>query len=113
MNKKNFIRSIAATGIAIGGASVFQDGEVVYASELDQTEQDTAGEVVIALEEEPEASEAIETEQASESAETEVTSEASESEATSETPDSEKPAEETGSNVPEVSESPESSEAPI
>ena len=39
MNKKKMIKSIAAAGIAIGGASVFQDGELVYAMENEQQDE--------------------------------------------------------------------------
>ena len=50
MNRKKIAKSIAMAGAALGGASVFQNGEVVYAEELDQSAQDNAGEVVIELE---------------------------------------------------------------
>lgn len=34
MNKKKAIKAIAAAGIAIGGVSVFQDTDLVYANEM-------------------------------------------------------------------------------
>ena len=36
MKKKEAMKVIAAAGIAIGGMGMFQDGNVVYAAELDQ-----------------------------------------------------------------------------
>ena len=53
MNKKKIVKSVAAVGVAIGGASIFQDGEIAYAyaSELEQTEQENQDEVVIDLDE--------------------------------------------------------------
>ena len=35
MNKKKAMKAIAAAGIAIGGVSVFQDVDLVYANELE------------------------------------------------------------------------------
>ena len=36
MKKKKVMKAIAAAGVAIGGASVLQDGNMVYAAELNQ-----------------------------------------------------------------------------
>ena len=36
MKKKKVMKAIAAAGVAIGGASVLQDGNMVYAAEYDQ-----------------------------------------------------------------------------
>ena len=51
MSKKNVLKSIAAAGVAFGGASVLQDGELVYAAELETTEMlGNEEELVIELE---------------------------------------------------------------
>ena len=51
MSKKKILKSIAAAGIAFGGAGVMQDMDVVYAAELDTTKiLGDEDEVVIQLE---------------------------------------------------------------
>lgn len=50
MHRKKILKSIAAAGLAIGGANVLQNEELIYAAELEQTEQEAAGELVIELE---------------------------------------------------------------
>ena len=40
MKKKDILKSIAATGVMLGGANMMQDSNVVYAAELEQLEQE-------------------------------------------------------------------------
>lgn len=49
MNKKKIVKSVAAVGIAFGGASIFQDGEVVYAAELESETNDAAEDFIVEL----------------------------------------------------------------
>lgn len=44
MNRKKVVKSIAAAGVAFGGVSIFQDGDVVYAQEMDTIEANDGGE---------------------------------------------------------------------
>jgi len=39
MKKKKVMKMIAAAGIAIGGAEAYQNGNMVYAAELNQDEE--------------------------------------------------------------------------
>ena len=56
MKKKQAMRVIAAAGIAIGGAGMFQDGNVVYAAELDQDVNGGSDELIFSAEESTEGS---------------------------------------------------------
>ena len=50
MSKNKILKSIAAAGIAFGGASVLQDAEIVYAAELENEEMLVTKEVVLDVE---------------------------------------------------------------
>ena len=49
MNKKKAMKAIAAAGIAIGGVSVFQDVDLVYANELEIDALGAQGEIEVDL----------------------------------------------------------------
>ena len=70
MKRRKVMKAIAAAGIAIGGAGAFQNGNMVYAAELDQEESD---ELILPAEEEETLN--------SETPEAEVEEEAADSEA--------------------------------
>ena len=69
MKKKEAMKVIAAAGIAIGGMGMFQDGNVVYAAELDQNGEGGSDELVFSAEERTQSSEEPQTRETSESAE--------------------------------------------
>ena len=82
MKKKQAMKVIAAAGVAIGGAQVFQDGNVVYAAELDQENVDELVFPPETQEAEAEAEEQTVTEPAEETEVTDSTEQAEETEVT-------------------------------
>ena len=69
MKKKEAMKVIAAAGIAIGGMGMFQDGNVVYAAELDQNGEGGSDELIFSAAEKTETSETQTEESTSETAE--------------------------------------------